>query len=37
MNGFVADIQGRTEDNHDFRRVPYTGLHMQLGLMAVRG
>lgn len=35
MNGFVADIEGRTEDNHDFRRVLYTGLHMQLVLMSL--
>ena len=35
MNGFVADLEGRTEDNHDFRRVLYTGLHMQLVLMAL--
>lgn len=30
MNRFVADIEGRTEDNHDFRRVLCTGLHMRL-------
>jgi mannose-6-phosphate isomerase-like protein (cupin superfamily) len=35
MTGFVADIEGRTEDNHDFRRVLYTGLHMQLVVMSL--
>ena len=35
MTGFIADIEGRTEDNHDFRRVLYTGLHMQMVLMSL--
>lgn len=35
MTGFVADIEDRTEENRDFRRVIYTGPHMQLVLMAV--
>ena len=35
MTGFVADIEGCTEDNHDFRRVLYTGLHMQLVVMSL--
>ena len=29
MNRFVADIEGRTEDNPDFRGVLYTRLDMQ--------
>lgn len=33
VTGFVAYSEGRTEDNHDFRRVLYTGLHMQLLVM----
>jgi mannose-6-phosphate isomerase-like protein (cupin superfamily) len=36
MKGFVDDIEGRTEKNSDFRRVLYTGKHMQLVLMALR-
>jgi len=36
MKGFVDDIEGRTEQNTDFRRVLYTGKHMQLVLMALR-
>ena len=35
MTGFVDDIEGRAEDNHDFRQVLYTGLHMQLVLMSL--
>ena len=35
MKGFVADIEDRTEENTDFRRVLYTGRHMQLVLMAL--
>ena len=35
MIGFVADIEDRTEKNHDFRRVLYTGPHMQLVLMSL--
>jgi mannose-6-phosphate isomerase-like protein (cupin superfamily) len=33
--GFIADIEDQTEDNQDFRRVLYTGPHMQLVLMAL--
>ncbi len=36
MKGFVDDIEDRTEQNTDFRRVLYTGKHMQLVLMALR-
>jgi len=36
MNGFVDDIEGRTEENSNFRRVLYTGSQMQLVLMALR-
>ena len=36
MKGFVDDIEGKTEKNRNFRRVLYTGKHMQLVLMALR-
>jgi mannose-6-phosphate isomerase-like protein (cupin superfamily) len=36
MKGFVADIEGLTEQNADFRRVLYTGKHLQLVLMAIQ-
>lgn len=36
MNGFVGDIEQLTEDNTDFRRVLYTGKHLQLVLMALQ-
>jgi mannose-6-phosphate isomerase-like protein (cupin superfamily) len=36
MDGFVDDIEGRTEENSNFRRVLYTGTQMQLVLMALR-
>jgi mannose-6-phosphate isomerase-like protein (cupin superfamily) len=36
MKGFVDDIETRTEENADFRRVLYTGKNMQLVLMALR-
>jgi mannose-6-phosphate isomerase-like protein (cupin superfamily) len=36
MKGFVADIETRTKENADFRRVLYTGKNMQLVLMALR-
>ena len=36
MKGFVDDIEDLTEDNEDFRRVLYTGKHLQLVLMALR-
>ncbi len=36
MKGFIGNIQDRTEANSDFRRVLYTGPHMQLVLMALQ-
>lgn len=36
MKGFVNDIENLTEKNSDFRRVVYTGKHLQLVLMSVR-
>ena len=36
MKGFVEDIEELTEDNKDFRRVLYTGKHLQLVLMALQ-
>lgn len=36
MKGFIADIQALTERNSDFRRVLYTGKHLQLVLMALQ-
>jgi len=36
MKGFTDDIEDRTEANTDFRRVLYTGPHMQLVLMALQ-
>lgn len=35
MKGFVADIEDLTEENTDFRRVLYTGKHLQLVLMSI--
>lgn len=35
MKGFVEDIEELTEENKDFRRVLYTGKHLQLVLMAL--
>jgi mannose-6-phosphate isomerase-like protein (cupin superfamily) len=35
MAGFVGNIEKATEDNTDFRRVLYTGKHLQLVLMAL--
>ena len=35
MKGFVDDIEKLTENNDDFRRVPYTGKHIQVVLMAL--
>ena len=35
MNGFIDDLEARTDDNGDFRRVIYTGAHMQLVLMSL--
>lgn len=36
MRGFVEDIEDLTEHNSDFRRVLYTGKHLQLVLMSLR-
>ena len=36
MKGFVDDIEDLTESNKDFRRVLYTGHHLQLVLMALK-
>ena len=36
MKGFVDDIEHRTEGNSDFRRVLYTGKHVQLVLMSLQ-
>ena len=35
MKGFVADIEELTESNTDYRRVLYTGKHLQLVLMSI--
>ncbi len=36
MNGYTADIEKLTEANTAFRRVLYTGHHLQLVLMALK-
>jgi mannose-6-phosphate isomerase-like protein (cupin superfamily) len=36
MKGFVDDIEQLTNRNEDFRRVLYTGKHLQLVLMTLR-
>lgn len=36
MKGFVDNIEDRTKSNSDFRRVLYTGEHLQLVLMALK-
>jgi mannose-6-phosphate isomerase-like protein (cupin superfamily) len=36
MQAFIGNIEDRTEKNRDFRRVLYTGPHMQLVLMALQ-
>lgn len=36
MKGFVEDIQDLTVENAAFRRVVYTGKHLQLVLMALK-
>lgn len=36
MKGFVDDIEDLTGANKDFRRVLYTGRHLQLVLMALK-
>ena len=35
MKGFVDNIESRTKQNSDFRRVLYTAKHMQLVLMSL--
>ena len=35
MKGYVDDIERATESNNDFRRVLYTGVHLQLVLMTL--
>lgn len=35
MKAFIDDIEDRTEDNRDFRRVLYTGPHLQLVVMSL--
>ena len=36
MKGFTSDLEDRTNGNGDFRRVIYTGAHMQLVLMSLQ-
>jgi mannose-6-phosphate isomerase-like protein (cupin superfamily) len=36
MKGIVDDIERLTEENEDYRRVLYTGHHLQLVLMSLR-
>lgn len=36
MKGYVYDIEKATEDNDDYRRVVYTGKHLQLVLMTLQ-
>jgi mannose-6-phosphate isomerase-like protein (cupin superfamily) len=36
MKGFIGNIEDRTENNRDFRRVLYTGPHIQLVLMSLQ-
>ena len=36
MKGFADDIEDRTKGNSDFRRVLYTGKHLQLVLMSLK-
>lgn len=36
MKGFVGDIEGLTHANNDFRRVVYTGKHLQVVLMTLQ-
>ncbi len=35
MKGFVEDIEELTEENSDYRRVLYTGKHLQLVVMSL--
>ncbi|HZJ01947.1 MAG TPA: cupin domain-containing protein [Gemmatimonadaceae bacterium] len=36
MKGFVDDIEGITSSNKDYRRILYTGKHVQLVVMSIR-
>ena len=36
MNGYVTDIERATLDNNDYRRVLFTGPHLQLVLMTLQ-
>jgi mannose-6-phosphate isomerase-like protein (cupin superfamily) len=36
MKGFVEDIEDLTEENNDYRRVVYTGKHLQLVVMSLK-
>jgi mannose-6-phosphate isomerase-like protein (cupin superfamily) len=36
MRGFIGNIEDRTEENRDFRRVVFTGPYLQLVLMTLR-
>jgi mannose-6-phosphate isomerase-like protein (cupin superfamily) len=36
MKGYVEDIEAVTERNNDFRRVVYTGPHLQLVVMSIQ-
>lgn len=36
MTGFIGNIEDQAEENRDFRRVLFTGPHMQLVLMTLR-
>jgi mannose-6-phosphate isomerase-like protein (cupin superfamily) len=36
MQGFIEDIEELAEENDDFRRVLYTGEHLQLVLMSLK-
>ena len=36
MKGYVGDIEEAAESNEDFRRVLYTGVHLQLVLMTLQ-
>lgn len=35
MKGYVQDIHSQSDQNRDFRRVVYTGAHLQLVLMSL--
>ncbi len=36
MKGYIASIEDLTTENDNFRRVLYTGMHLQLVLMALK-